>query len=586
MRAELENTKNIEDVIRETADEVQEECLDEMIMFAEQLRKRKAKKMQRCLEKIVIVIMDYLFYKADKHEEWIQSHFRRDEGACLVMNIIYESVYIGYPGGKTYEEFLRTVFGKAKVTLSDSEIQRWNQRYRRFCNTQSKQTNNFERSLYAYKINRQLKEEGNKIVEGTYYKSVLPFQEAAREYDILCYPWNKAGDQAVFEALDKFAVRRFKGNINLKQEREKFKKMIQQPFQTMDKNDIEMFMIYIKNKCYYIEQYEDPLFKNIGQWAVLKESGLKTLAEYSIYSNKFYPDFFYMGGCILCELIHRIMQEAGMETETLIWREVIRLANRQQDYAALIADFLTAKVVQDSDINKFREEWKDTHWFITEKARRQIRDSFVSKYLDQNQKIEDFMEICFCCDEISYDVEEVCKLAKVFQQIFCFLQECVKKEDQLKFNAAEEILSNKEPLEKLKNSLGSESLMTDSLETSFVVNAKSNSYFKKVYEKRYVYLEYYIDNFYKQQQKEPFKEAEELAGRYLKGILKEDPKVRIKIKRTATEDIILNKLIKLLYPNYLWHEDTQKLYDTKERLLNLAEKYGFVEEIWFEEENL
>ena len=59
MRAELENTKNIEDVIRETADEVQEECLDEMIMFAEQLRKRKAKKMQRCLEKIVIVIMDY-----------------------------------------------------------------------------------------------------------------------------------------------------------------------------------------------------------------------------------------------------------------------------------------------------------------------------------------------------------------------------------------------------------------------------------------------------------------------------------------------------------------------------------------------
>ena len=60
MRAELENTKNIEDVIRETADEVQEECLDEMIMFAEQLRKRKAKKMQRCLEKIVIVIMDYL----------------------------------------------------------------------------------------------------------------------------------------------------------------------------------------------------------------------------------------------------------------------------------------------------------------------------------------------------------------------------------------------------------------------------------------------------------------------------------------------------------------------------------------------
>jgi len=59
VRAELENTKNIEDVIRETADEVQEECLDEMIMFAEQLRKRKAKKMQRCLEKIVIVIMDY-----------------------------------------------------------------------------------------------------------------------------------------------------------------------------------------------------------------------------------------------------------------------------------------------------------------------------------------------------------------------------------------------------------------------------------------------------------------------------------------------------------------------------------------------
>lgn len=585
MRAKLEKTKNTEDTIRGIADEVQEEYPEEMRMLVKLLKKEEREGIQLCFQTILNRIVEFLVSIANENmqEKGWEVYECKDKMDCLVLNIIFESVYVGYPGGKTYKEFLKTVFRKAGITLSDSEMQLWVQRYKSFYNTQSEQISNFAGSLYAFKKNRQLKGEGNKIAEKTYYESVLPFQEAAREYDILCYPWNRAGNQEVIKALDELALNQI--GEEMRQKRKEVKKMIREPFQIMDKNDIETFIVYAKNKCSYIKQNELALFKNISQWVVLKESELRWIFESPFYYNENYQELFFIGGRILCELVHRVAQEAKMETATLIWHELIKIANGQRDYEELIAYFLNQKSIDPIDIISFQEKWKDAPRFIPEKARKQIRDSFVSKYLDQNQKIEDFMEICFCCDEISYDVEEVCKLAKVFQQIFCFLQECVKKEDQLKFNAAEEILSIKEPLEKLKNSLGSESLMTDSLETSFVVNAKSNSYFKKVYEKRYVYLEYYIDNFYKQQQKEPFKEAEELAGRYLKGILKEDPKVRIKIKRTATEDIILDKLIKLLYPN-LWHEDTQKLYDTKERLLNLVEKYGFVEEIWFEEEKL
>lgn len=580
MEYNLEATKAMELIVREIVDKVQDECNDEMFMLSKRLKKRSSKGMDRYLMKILGAVIELVF--DDLMKDRITQ--KREIEAYVLMNIIFEAAYMGDSSGKTYGEFLGEVFDRVGVALSDSDMKRWAARYRRFVSRPTPQMSNLVESLKVYKMNKQLKGEGNKTDEGAYYKSVLPFQEAAREYDVLLYPWHKEDkDRLILESLERFALERFSIDKEVYQKKgRQYKKLARMHIPEMNDEQLRDYMEYTVGKCSYIEKYEDPMFIIMGNWVAIKELRCQTLLNSWCLGIKDLQRYFYRAGCVLCVLIHRAMTDAGCETDSRIWEEAIKIANRFC-YPQMVKLFMEDMQGEKTFLDDLRNQWRNNPTFLADEAVKRIQESFVSKYLDQDQRISDFIEIILCCNYVPYNQEQgyLLKLTRVFQEVFWFLKECKRKEGIR--NANEELLSIRDLLTELRERLIDDiELSTDCLNVSFNRN-ESVLYFAYIYEKRYIYLENCIRKAYAKEEKgeiERLVPVKDLAEQYLHRVINSFPRMAYKNERADMSDVILNRIIGLLYPN-VGYQNIDAAFKARERVLKIADSYGFKNTIWF-----
>ena len=578
----LEDTMDTENLILYLVYKVWENRKDEIDHLITCLAANRCEGIKQALDDVI----DEILTKIHERIKWESYSYVESLGHLIrpyvICTMIYEAAYIGYPGGETYEQFLTRIFKKTDITVTDKELKGWVDRFKKFVSKQNLETGDFIRAINAYKINTVLKREDNSNTEKerAYYKAILPFQADAREYDLIVNPWNRSGNPDILSALYQFGLRRmFEDKSDYDELRTEYKRVMNTFIGDMEVEEIHTFLNFIEHKCFYIERYGNPLMKKMEQWALLKEIGYIDILNDTLFQDMNTNEIFFILGRMLCELIHRLNQEAQKPMSTLLWDELIQIANSFHNECLLWQAFRDTGIEEELQF-----KWKNMPRFSSENAKRCIEDTFLKPYLKQDQRLEDFLEIVLCYNYAPYDQDYLLKLANVFRKIFAFLQDCAREEKKINPNKRGERLSIYDLLQKLQSSLQPNmELSIGFMEVVFYIN-KPVRYFTYIHQNRYIYLEECISNAYRKHGIEQTVPIKDLAERFLSRVLNHFPEISYK-KRAEVSSMILNRVVRLLYPN-VWQEDTKKLYESKERVLDIAERYGFIGEIWPNKKNI
>lgn len=228
----------------------------------------------------------------------------------------------------------------------------------------------------------------------------------------------------------------------------------------------------------------------------------------------------------------------------------------------------------DNLLMDYKENWSKIPIFLISKSEEKIQENFAKNLQENNMGLKDYLELCILTCNILPDEKVLSKLENDLIIVFDFLVKCKdkmrqKKDVTLDFTELNTKLGYKSERESLYN-----------YETYRI-------YFQECVKTRYIRLFKIIHNEFDKTGKI---DSKNIIEKYLDSIFFKYTDIensgqkekRIPIRyRGELNQFLLSQLIRYLYPNHLSNLNENDIYIKKDKILCIADQYGFKKELGF-----
>ena len=556
-------------------------------------------------------------YDEAQIENFFEDWFRRliEEGAemsakrmdqkeyCLcVMEAIFEAVCRAYPGGESYDQFVRELLKSDGIELSEDDIKREIKAFEIEMSKVNKAQTTFAEQIAVYRTHHTGKK------EEFFYRAVMPFERA----ELICrFYLRKRNASNVKDRIEQVRDRRlwplashgdpayFESKVNWTNFCVDYKKFGKKAYFEMNYDDMQWMDRFVVLQEEIMGQEEDPLYYMIGLWYIrnkfqyMNVIRARMIHELNVEDLQVIADvivktiFELTGGC-----------EDIREMNQKIWDTVLKMANTMADKSVSLG--WQKEVDYEIDFGDVRYIWREMirgqkRLFDPEMACEKIRGNIVNplqktEYDFQKRKTERiFIELSLCCAGIPLQNLQMDRLCRVFQIIFDFLDQC----REIKVNEGEiRIVSE---LKILRNKLAKENIAVSDLYDPILREERSNppsnisDYFEDCYSVRYKRVWQVLQMMRKEIADGKNKclelmPEEFIINKYLDLILMKKGsywRVPQDLLNSDLERMILPAIIQKVFPAHMTDQADKQYYAIRDRIIEIAHKCDFARHIGF-----
>ena len=527
----------------------------------------------------------------DKGEEYI-------EYCYMVEHVLYECIYLSYPIGKSYDEFITGILERENIEIDPKENVKL---VRNFKNDLLKL--NGMRSVYAAQIKLyrsthvdvEMKNKNRKKVTEEseaneiptyYYPSILEFDEAAREFEFYIKKNNEKADGTAsdtYNRLMQLSRKKLSPILGggLDESIKKFQKIRKTAIKDMSEEQLEDFRDYLEAKLSFIEQYAPERYKELGRWSLYEDYYINRI-HYDVLAPGLPRFYFPALGRALSECIRSITEKLKEENVDCLWRELVVLADRTYQMRRRLQEERGEEDRFDffMDLREFRKIWEEIPVFDEKQFIACVKENWMKGLEGSDYGLKDFIKLLvLCMTTESCGDKEINDLTEDFMEIFRFLSNCKEKEvrekEQCKSGKRDYTINLKAEIRLLYDRFKSRGIdLPDGYEHQF----DERSYFFNRYKTRYMNIIYQMK---KLAGKNPQKiDRKELAEKYIRSILFPQNSNWQIVSEKLDQDLsteLLTWIFKCLFPNVMTEEDVRSIYERKERVLEILGKYNSTE---------
>lgn len=556
-------------------------------------------------------------YDEAQIENFFEDWFRRliEEGAgmpvkrmdqkeyCLcVMEAIFEAVYRAYPGGESYDQFVRELLKSDGIELSEADMKNEIKAFEIEMSKTNKAQTTFAEQVAVYRTHHT----GNK--EDPFFRPVTPFRRA----ELICrFYLRKRNASNVKDRVEQVRDRRlwslaihsdpayFESEINWKNFCVDYKKYGKTAYSEMNYENMRWLEKFVVLQEEIIAQEEDLLYYMMNLWCIRHRLQYTDVIRGRMIHELNTEDLQIMTDVI----VKTILELAGYcenirEMEQKIWDTLLKMANAMADKS--ISFGWQKEVDYWIDFEDVRVIWRQMIGdqkllFDPERACEKIRRNIVdplqrTKYDSQKRKTERmFIELSLCCVGITLKNLQMDRLCSVFQIIFDFLDQCRK----IKVNEGEIRITLE--LKTLRNKLTKENITVSDLYDPILREERSNGssnisdYFEDCYSIRYKRVWQVVQMLRKEivdgknngLEQMP---VEFIARKYLDLILVKKGsywRVPRNLLNSDLERAILPAIIQQVFPAYMTDQAEEQYYAVRNRIIQIARECDFAQYVGF-----
>ena len=522
---------------------------------------------------------------------------------CLcVMEAIFEAVYRAYPGGESYDQFVRELLKSDGIEISETDMKNEIKAFEIEMSKVNKAQTTFAEQIAVYRTHHTGKK------EEFFYRAVMPFERA----ELICrFYLRKRNASNVKDRIEQVRDRRlwplaihgdpayFESKVNWTNFCVDYKKYGKKAYSEMNYDDMRWMDRFVVLQEEIIGQEEDPLYYMMGLWCtrhrlqytdVIRGRMIYELdtEDLQIMADVIVKTIFELTGG--CEDIREMNQK--------IWDTVLKMANTMADKSISLG--WQKEVDYEIDFGDVRYIWREMirgkkRLFDPENTCKKIQKNIVKKkkkteYDFPKRKLERILiELSLCCSGTTLQNLQMDRLCRVLQIIFDFLDQCRK----IKVNEGEiRIVSE---LKILRNELAKENIAVSDLYDPILREERSNpssnisDYFEDCYLVRYKRVWQVVQMMRKEIADGKNKGLEQIpvefiVKKYLDLVLVKKGsywKVPRNLLNSDLERAILPAIIQQAFPAHMTGQADEQYYAARNRVIEIARKCDFARYIGF-----
>ena len=533
-----------------------------------------------------------------------------------IFEMIFETMYSMYPGGKTEKEFVKTILEEEGIRIEEKELERQYRAFSKHISNVRIHQGTFEERILAYRNQHKSVGDKNKNSQQPIFNAIYPFERI----EMLCRFYlrkrnrSASGNDKVRMEIERVCYSKFLCFFNSEEELEEFRadygKYGSVPIKELDDDGLKWLEKFLDLQTsllrYEMEQEEKGERNAALDFAPCMEYWtIRRKLEWTIIiQQKLAPEInedelvkAYRGLGVIIRILsgknddymkvfHDICNAVLLIGEDVFWGY-----NKEAGIAAYRIDVKRLK--------KLHENLRD---FEPQCAIEKVRCNLINclpdyqengkdcvdgedfpdsqeNHLGPEQALARFIELCLCCTGIVYTDEQLCCVEKAVGIVFEFLKNCYgKKVQEGIISIAVEKRVMQEKLKPLDVKLSD--FYVSSFENPEKGKSSSlNSYLQGCYNTRYIRLMNVICSLEEGESKGNL--AQEIIQKFLDGILvKHGSEWKVPSSLFKEPEIpIFNKMFEAIFPNN--DETYTQVYLLRDRIVQIAMEIGAAQFIGF-----